>query len=946
MVKSKFNLRTAILLFVSIICFTLSAIGFANGGLFAKAQTIEYGTLSTTHLKVEKNTFRVGEPIFVTATEKNVDGKDWVGIGEKDKFSEGSILWTYISYHDSNYTQKSGGGGGFGSGVEFDIKLGKATSGYSGSSWVNIPAGEYAIFFATGDSASSASEAIYITVTANTVSNDYLKVTKTDFYEGEDILFTHNVTSPNSNDWVGICPENYKLGSIKWDYVNCSKGTNIVANDITQRQHEQYSSLPAGKYNLIYGVSDARVADIGTNAVITITVHAKRNCAKSTTHLSMEKTVFYAGEPIMVTPTGSDLAWVGIAKDYTLTSLRWKYITTSSSVATASGAGSGVAIDIRQAKPTDVAGDLANIPAGEYQIIYVENDGASRDATEIITITVISSKPAMPTSATLVLDNQTDGFINGDITVNFANYSSTISYKRPTDVIMYWADANGNRLAEYSSLAKRKVSSATTTFNTYDGVKIPENAQKLLVHGINSAGEVSDPYAITLPENSQYKSSAKLIQEFQIVSDVHITTDPNNDKTSHWAHMLNDVANNSKNSNGVFVVGDVVDTGDPIELQYMVSKYNELKSANSFIPEVYFTIGNHELMGGATSHSYPKTDAQEIADWMSYVKQINSTNFTEGSNIPYHERWINGIQCILLSTEVIPDRTNGAGYISDTQLAWLDDKLSSNTTGNPIMIMLHQPMLNTVAGSLEPYNWDNVVAGSDNMKYNSSEGAYQYRLNSKAQNEKPLRDILAKHGADKNVMLFTGHSHWYFDAEFNMVHGGSSLPITMFNTSSVGYLWNDYTNPEGEYQYGSQGYYIRVYEDRVEVLGRNFHNNTWASSAQFVVECDVTPDHEHDFSYDTEYDEFGHYGVCECGDIENKVGHSFINGECSCGYVDPNYVVDGGNSGSGDTGDGNSGGGGMMCAMSVGFTETLSILLPVTAISLAIVLIRRKRRER
>ena len=34
---------------------------------------------------------------------------------------------------------------------------------------------------------------------------------------------------------------------------------------------------------------------------------------------------------------------------------------------------------------------------------------------------------------------------------------------------------------------------------------------------------------------------------------------------------------------------------------------------------------------------------------------------------------------------------------------------------------------------------------------------------------------------------------------------------------------------------GSEGYYIRVYEDKVAVLGRNFVTGEWVSSAQFIV---------------------------------------------------------------------------------------------------------------
>ena len=39
---------------------------------------------------------------------------------------------------------------------------------------------------------------------------------------------------------------------------------------------------------------------------------------------------------------------------------------------------------------------------------------------------------------------------------------------------------------------------------------------------------------------------------------------------------------------------------------------------------------------------------------------------------------------------------------------------------------------------------------------------------------------------------------------------------------------------------GSEGYYIRIYKDKVLVLGRNFETGEWVSSAQFVVEYTAT----------------------------------------------------------------------------------------------------------
>ncbi len=404
----------------------------------------------------------------------------------------------------------------------------------------------------------------------------------------------------------------------------------------------------------------------------------------------------------------------------------------------------------------------------------------------------------------------------------------------------------------------------------------------MLVYAINSAGKVSEPYAVTLPAGSQYKNDKRLIMEYNVVSDLHITIDTTNDKTTHYGVMLEDIAKLSPNSQGVMVVGDAVDTGSVTEYEYLVSKYNDLKTTyGDDLPTLYFSIGNHELMCGIPEdHGYnvnntsvPGDDTTQIARWREYVLQVNSNQFD--TSVPYYVRWTGGIQHIYLCTEALSSRANGAGYLSTTQLNWLDNQIASNTTGNPIMIYLHQPIYNTVAGTLEPENWDEVLAGVTT--------SYGEDATSRLKNEKALRDIFAKYYSTKDLFMFNGHSHWYFDADRTM-YSATNLP-TIFNTSSVGYLWNDYNVVEGVYERGSQGYYVRVYEDRMEVFGRNFDEANWASSAQFVVYT-----HTHD--YQPSYDESNHYDGCSCGDKKNVESHTIVNGNCACGYHKHTYVAD------------------------------------------------------
>ena len=143
-------------------------------------------------------------------------------------------------------------------------------------------------------------------------------------------------------------------------------------------------------------------------------------------------------------------------------------------------------------------------------------------------------------------------------------------------------------------------------------------------------------------------------------------------------------------------------------------------------------------------------------------------------------------------------------------LRWLDETLKKDTDGKPVFLFLHQPMLNTVSGSSTSEGWAGIS------------------------NHKELKSVLDKY---PNVIMFNGHTHWILDSD-NCMFDGNGKTATIFNTASVAYLWHSYDVPTGERMTGSEGYYIRVYEDKIAVLGRNFVTGEWVSSAQFIVKLD------------------------------------------------------------------------------------------------------------
>jgi hypothetical protein len=219
---------------------------------------------------------------------------------------------------------------------------------------------------------------------------------------------------------------------------------------------------------------------------------------------------------------------------------------------------------------------------------------------------------------------------------------------------------------------------------------------------------------------------------------------------------------------------------------------------------IFLATGNHDHSSGLAYNDV-------VSLFLQYAKLPNGTNPTDTS----YDFWLNGYHYIFLGTDA-----NAGHYASlsvDT-LAWLDQKLNENRDpSRPTFVFLHQPIYNTVSGSLPGEGWHGVT------------------------NENELKAVLKKY---PEVMMFNGHSHWEMDSVSNMFEATNDLPIHAFNCASVAYLWSGFNTLTGEHLDGSQGYYIEIYDGKIFVRGRDFTSGKWISAAQYVIDM-----HQH--SYET-----------------------------------------------------------------------------------------------
>ena len=514
--------------------------------------------------------------------------------------------------------------------------------------------------------------------------------------------------------------------------------------------------------------------------------------------LTVDKSVYSVGEPIMVSGVGSGTDWLGIYRVDAPHSIRWTYVDTARG-----GPGSGVAVNMRTV-PDVNGGEPLDIPAGTYIIRLMANDSSSfADCIAWTTITVEdreiqnTEKVSAPAAVTYDLADPANGYATGTVTVRMpADETANRS------IVMYWGDADG-KLEGYTSLSRFKVTGESTTFTFGKNVIIPNGATRLLVYSLDEvSGALSSEFvSVDLPEGAAHGGFEDSIAELFVMSDIHITQNKSHVHNTNFATMLKDVQSLNKDALGIFVVGDTADTGNEQEYKNML----ELHQNAGDVPPVFLAVGNHDLS------SLPFDEANAL--FLKYATLPDGSHPTDSS----YDFWLGGYHFIFLGT----DHAAGLHASFDrSTMTWLEEKINENRDpARPVFLFLHQSLSNTVSGSLPGEGWSGV------------------------DNENMLRNVLKDY---PEVMFFNGHSHWTMDSTGNMFVGTDKLPCRIFNCASVAYLWSGYNVVTGEHLDGSQGYMVKLCDGKLYVLGRDFARGEWISAAQYCIELTQNDDNENE----------------------------------------------------------------------------------------------------
>ncbi|SCW82170.1 Calcineurin-like phosphoesterase [Paenibacillus tianmuensis] len=476
--------------------------------------------------------------------------------------------------------------------------------------------------------------------------------------------------------------------------------------------------------------------------------------------VTMDKPAFVQGQPITLSFTGASLKdWIGLYPKGAVPqgsnpSLTWDHTSAAS-------------------QPDGKLTFTKALVPGEYEALYMQNDGYN--IFQRVPFSVI--KLSAPGSITFVDTDSDPNEVAGDVKIkNPADTSNILNY------MLYWGNDVG-KLSGQPAIATVPLTVSGVTYATYAtytfpaNTPIPNGATKLLAYS-NSIAGLSTGVETAIPGLSVKKPAVS----FEVITDMHITSNKSHVHNKNIEDALKDMIALNPDSDGLMITGDNTEGGGEAEYAELGRIFNLFKND---LPPTYFIQGNHDVRWG---------------DWTKF-----SELFTKYTNMKsnYYDVWIKGYHFIFLGTE---KGLKDYSYLSETQLKWLDAKLSENESKDkPVFIFHHQPLKNTVAGANDGY-----------LKANYWYGVRQ---------DTELKKILTKH---PQSIMFSGHTHWELGAKDTMYNAKYA---TMFNAGATSYLWTDANTSKD----GSQGYFVEVYDDKVLVKGRDFRNDGWIGNAQFEV---------------------------------------------------------------------------------------------------------------
>ena len=179
---------------------------------------------------------------------------------------------------------------------------------------------------------------------------------------------------------------------------------------------------------------------------------------------------------------------------------------------------------------------------------------------------------------------------------------------------------------------------------------------------------------------------------------------------------------------------------------------------------------------------------------------------------PYWSTTVKGYPFIVLGTE---EKLNDRAYISDGQLAWLDEQLTAaEQNGKFAFIVCHQ-----------------VIDHTNNVDW------WWYYDGSIGEQSDAVRDVIRSHTDNGLTVLFiSGHLHRCFCAD------SFEQPWPNLYCLNVPTVQDDNVQINDARPGAGEGCTIEVYDDRVLIRPRNFISGEWLADTYTIPLYCILPD--------------------------------------------------------------------------------------------------------
>lgn len=405
--------------------------------------------------------------------------------------------------------------------------------------------------------------------------------------------------------------------------------------------------------------------------------------------------------------------------------------------------------------------------------------------------------------------------INGQIVFQFDGTTITLTF---TDKIIkaisntkgtydfYYANDNGI-ISDYDKIVsfdlKANVTSSYTYLNSFNIA--PYEATKIVVC---EGGTTKIIASSSLPSQFLFDSSTygNKLYSFGALSDVHIDGDGTDElhSSSDFARALNFF---NSNANLVCISGDLSRLESDCDNE--LSMYKDLVDANATIP-VYASRGNHDCR-------------YSISDFETYT----------GGSL-YFERTYNNDKFLFLGMNA---ENYGDTCFTTEELDWLETKLESYKNQR-VFLFFHVFMPNTCGNINSLYPWSGLNTSSSIVSR--------------------FVTMMTKY---KNVIYFSGHSHLEFacqrfGANANIFNNGTTCHRVHIPSCAYPRKNDKGTTSSDTYDYneGSEGYLVDVYENCIVLRGRDFAKGKFLPIANYLLDTtmiNIEEDTGNLFNYST-----------------------------------------------------------------------------------------------